>query len=78
MCLGGSKSSPPPAPPPPAPVINPSLIGDPASPHLQTADELMDEEAKKKLKKKIGTSSLNTQLTSGLNIGATSSGVNIP
>ena len=78
MCMGSKPSTPPAPPPPPQPVINASPIGDPQTPTLQTADELLDEEAKKKLKKRLGTSSLNTQLTSGLNIGATSSGVNIP
>ena len=37
----------------------------------------MDEAAKKKLKKKKGTTQLNTQLSSGLNIPATSSGINV-
>ena len=32
---------------------------------------------KQKLKKKKGTTSLNTQLSSGLNIPATSSGINV-
>ena len=78
MCLGGSSPSPQPAPPPPQPVVNASPIGDTLSPDLQIGDELLDEEARKKKKLRRGTSSLNTQLTSGLNIPATSSGINVP
>ena len=78
MCLGGSKPDPAPAPEPiPQPVINASPIGDTLAPELQIAEEGMDETAKKKKKLKKGTSSLNTQLTSGLNIPATSSGINV-
>ena len=77
MCLGGSNPpAPEPTPPPPQPVINASPIGDTLAPDLQIAEEAMDEEAKKKLKKKKGTSQLNTSLSSGLNIPATSSGIN--
>ena len=78
MCMGGSRDpAPAPAPEPPQPVINASPIGDTLAPELQIADEAMDEAAKKKLKKKKGTSQLNTQLSSGLNIPATSSGINV-
>ena len=78
MCLGGSNPpAPEPTPPPPQPVINASPIGDTLAPDLQIAEEAMDEEAKKKLKKKKGTSQLNTSLSSGLNIPATSSGINV-
>ena len=78
MCIGGSPDpAPAPAPPPPQPVINASPIGDTLAPDLQIAEEAMDEEAKKKLKKKKGTSQLNTSLSSGLNIPATSSGINV-
>ena len=79
MCMGGSRDpAPAPAPEPiPQPVINASPIGDSLAPELQIAEEAMDESAKKKLKKKKGTTSLNTQLSSGLNIPATSSGINV-
>ena len=78
MCIGGSPDpAPAPAPPPPQPVINASPIGDTLAPDLQIAEEAMDEEAKKKLKRKKGTSQLNTSLSSGLNIPATSSGINV-
>ena len=77
MCLGG-KPDPAPAPEPiPQPVINASPIGDTLAPELQIAEENMDEEAKKKFKRKKGTTGLNTKLTSGLNIPATSSGINV-
>ena len=79
MCLGG-KSPPAPAPVPepiPQPVINASPIGDTLAPELKIGDEAMDENAKKKYKRKKGTTGLNTQLTSGLNIPATSSGINV-
>ena len=79
MCMGG-RSDPAPAPAPepiPQPVINASPIGDTLAPELQIAEEQMDEEARKKKKLKRGTSQLNTQLTSGLNIPATSSGINV-
>ena len=76
MCLGGSPD-PAPTPEPPQPVINASPIGDTLAPELQIAEEQMDEEAKKKLKRKKGTSQLNTKLSSGLNIPATSSGINV-
>tara|TARA_E500000331_G_scaffold336868_1_gene364424 strand:+ start:376 stop:609 length:234 start_codon:yes stop_codon:yes gene_type:complete len=72
-----SPPAPTPAPPPPQPVINASPIGDALSPELQIAEEAMDEKAKKKLKKKKGTTQLNTSLSSGLNIPATSSGINV-
>ena len=39
--------------------------------------EAMDEAAKKKLKRRRGTAQLNTKLSSGLNIPATSSGINV-
>ena len=79
MCMGG-RSDPAPAPRPepiPQPVINASPIGDTLAPDLQIADEAMDEEALKRRKRRRGTSQLNTQLTSGLNIPATSSGINV-
>ena len=79
MCMGG-RSDPAPAPRPepiPQPVINASPIGDTLAPELQIAEEAMDEAAKKKLKRRRGTSQLNTQLASGLNIPATSSGINV-
>ena len=78
MCMGGrSDPAPAPAPEPPQPVINASPIGDTLAPELQIADEAMDEAAKKKLKRKRGTAQLNTKLSSGLNIPATSSGINV-
>jgi len=78
MCIGGSPDpAPAPAPEPPQPVINASPIGDTLAPELQIAEEAMDEAAKKKLKKKKGTQQLNTKLSSGLNIPATSSGINV-
>ena len=79
MCLGGRDNppAPQPAPEPPQPVINASPIGDTLAPELQIADEAMDEAAKKKLKRKRGTAQLNTKLSSGLNIPATSSGINV-
>jgi len=78
MCMGGrSDPAPAPAPEPPQPVINASPIGDTLAPELQIADEAMDEDAKKKLKRKRGTAQLNTKLSSGLNIPATSSGINV-
>ena len=79
MCMGG-RSDPAPAPAPepiPQPVINASPIGDTLAPDLQIADEAMDEEALKRRKRRKGTSQLNTQLASGLNIPATSSGINV-
>ena len=79
MCMGG-RSDPAPAPAPepiPQPVINASPIGDNLAPDLQIADEAMDEEALKRRKRRKGTSQLNTQLASGLNIPATSSGINV-
>lgn len=77
MCIGG-KPDPAPTPEPiPQPVINPSPIGNALAPELAIGDEAMDENAKKKLKRKKGTTGLNTQLTSGLNIPATSSGINV-
>ena len=79
MCMGG-RSDPAPAPRPepiPQPVINASPIGDTLAPELQIADESMDDEALKRRKRRRGTSQLNTQLTSGLNIPATSSGINV-
>ena len=78
MCMGGNNApAPAPAPEPPQPVINASPIGDTLAPELQIADEAMDEDAKKKLKRKRGTAQLNTKLSSGLNIPATSSGINV-
>ena len=78
MCMGGRDPAPAPRPEPiPQPVINASPIGDTLAPELQIAKEAMDEAAKKKLKRRRGTSQLNTQLTSGLNIPATSSGINV-
>ena len=79
MCMGG-RSDPAPAPAPepiPQPVINASPIGDTLAPELQIADEAMDDEALKRRKRRKGTSQLNTQLASGLNIPATSSGINV-
>ena len=79
MCMGG-RSDPAPAPAPepiPQPVINASPIGDTLAPELQIADESMDDEALKRRKRRRGTSQLNTQLASGLNIPATSSGINV-
>ena len=76
----GGRSDPAPAPAPepiPQPVINASPIGDTLAPDLQIADEAMDEEALKRRKRRKGTSQLNTQLASGLNIPATSSGINV-
>ena len=76
----GGRSDPAPAPAPepiPQPVINASPIGDNLAPDLQIADEAMDEEALKRRKRRKGTSQLNTQLASGLNIPATSSGINV-
>ena len=76
----GGRSHPAPAPAPepiPQPVINASPIGDNLAPDLQIADEAMDEEALKRRKRRKGTSQLNTQLASGLNIPATSSGINV-
>ena len=68
MCIGG-KPDPAPAPEPiPQPVINPSPIGNALAPELAIGDEAMDENAKKRYKRKKGTTGLNTQLTSGLNI----------
>ena len=77
--MGGSNDpAPAPAPEPiPQPVINASPIGDTLAPDLQIADEAMDEEALKRRKRRKGTSQLNTQLASGLNIPATSSGINV-
>ena len=80
MCMGGRSDPPAPAPAPepiPQPVINASPIGDTLAPDLQIADEAMDEEALKRRKRRKGTSQLNTQLASGLNIPATSSGINV-
>lgn len=78
MCIGGGSPDPAPAPEPiPQPVINPSPIGDTLAPELQIGDEAMDESAKKKFKRRRGTAGLNTKLTSGLNIPATSSGINV-
>ena len=80
MCMGGNNNPPAPAPAPepiPQPVINASPIGDSLAPELQLAEEQMDEAAKKKLKRKRGTAQLNTKLSSGLNIPATSSGINV-
>ena len=79
MCMGGSNNppAPQPAPEPPQPVINASPIGDSLAPELQIAEEAMDEAAKKKLKRRRGTAQLNTKLSSGLNIPATSSGINV-
>ena len=79
MCMGG-RSDPAPAPAPepiPQPVINASPIGDTLAPELQIAEETMDDEALKRRKRRKGTSQLNTQLASGLNIPATSSGINV-
>ncbi len=79
MCMGG-RSDPAPAPRPepiPQPVINASPIGDTLAPELQIAEETMDDEALKRRKRRKGTSQLNTQLASGLNIPATSSGINV-
>tara|TARA_X000000950_G_C13808516_1_gene616624 strand:- start:755 stop:994 length:240 start_codon:yes stop_codon:yes gene_type:complete len=78
MCLGGSNPpAPEPTPEPPMPVVNASPIGDTLAPELQIAEDAMDEAAKKKFKRKKGTSQLNTTLSSGLNIPATSSGINV-
>ena len=78
MCMGGNNApAPQPAPEPPQPVINASPIGDTLAPELQIADEAMDEAAKKKLKRRRGTAQLNTKLSSGLNIPATSSGIHV-
>ena len=78
MCMGGRDPAPAPRPEPiPQPVINASPIGDTLAPELQIADESMDDEALKRRKRRRGTSQLNTQLTSGLNIPATSSGINV-
>tara|TARA_B100001996_G_scaffold201803_1_gene154510 strand:+ start:15923 stop:16159 length:237 start_codon:yes stop_codon:yes gene_type:complete len=77
----GGRSDPAPAPAPepvPQPVINASPIGDALAPELQLAEEEMDEAARKKKKLRRGTSQLNTALSSGLNIPATSSGINVP
>tara|TARA_B100000676_G_C17611503_1_gene597066 strand:+ start:284 stop:520 length:237 start_codon:yes stop_codon:yes gene_type:complete len=76
----GGRSDPAPAPRPepiPQPVINASPIGDTLAPELQIAEETMDDEALKRRKRRKGTSQLNTQLASGLNIPATSSGINV-
>ena len=76
----GGRSDPAPAPAPepiPQPVINASPIGDTLAPELQIAEETMDDEALKRRKRRKGTSQLNTQLASGLNIPATSSGINV-
>ena len=80
MCMGGRSDPPAPAPAPepiPQPVINASPIGDTLAPELQIAEETMDDEALKRRKRRKGTSQLNTQLASGLNIPATSSGINV-
>ena len=79
MCLGGRDNppAPQPAPEPPQPVINASPIGDTLAPELQIADEAMDEAAKKKLKKKKELHNLTLNFLSGLNIPATSSGINV-
>jgi hypothetical protein len=73
MCGGGSKPAPAPTPAP-NPVVynpNPSTMGMENAPELVTADVMEDEELKKKLKKKQGTTALQTDLavpTSGANL----------
>ena len=76
MCIGGRNSAPP-VSAPPAPVVNASPIGDYLAPELRTADDVRDEDARKKKVRKRGTKSLNTMLLSGLNIPTSSSGVNV-